>query len=348
MRSVRPRRRRPSPRPSPRGPRARSSGVRCRIDASTTAASALSRLSRPSLGSVYLSDSTSPCSVILIGPSRLPSGCDRIASRGRTAAPAHRTAAAVEQPQDDTVLAGHVAQGALGAVDLPLGRGDARVLGRVGVAEHDLLHVAARRHDPAVGRVAQQGREQRTGRLELGDGLEQRGEPDPRHRRGVGTAGVDESGLAGEDHDGEEVVDVVGHRDDVGLHGVAAVGVQGHPDGVEDVEDRGGLGGQVVADGTDQRATAGHLVGEVCAFEPRGRGRRRAGPARRRGRRGRRARRGGARCARGRRGWPGPRPIARVVRISRRMAPSALRRSPLASIESRIRVRSARSSSRWR
>ena len=161
------------------------------------------------------------------------------------------------------MLAGHVAQGALGPVDLPLGRGDARVLGRVGVAEHDLLHVAARRDDPAVGRVAQQGREQRTGRLELGDGLEQRGEPDPRHGRGVVTAGVDEPGLAGQDHDGEEVVDVVGHRDDVGLHGVAAVGVQGHPDRVEHVEDRGRLGGQVVADRPDQRTPAGHLVGEV-------------------------------------------------------------------------------------
>ena len=36
--------------------------------------------SRPSSGRVYLSDSTSPCSVILIGPSRLPYGWDRIAS----------------------------------------------------------------------------------------------------------------------------------------------------------------------------------------------------------------------------------------------------------------------------
>ena len=69
--------------------------------------------------------------------------------------------------------------------------------------------------------------EQRAGRLELGDGLEERRETDPRGRgRGV-VAGVDEPGLAGEDDDGEEVVDVVGHRDDVGLDRLGAVGVQG-------------------------------------------------------------------------------------------------------------------------
>ena len=53
---------------------------------------------------------------------------------------------------------------------------------------------------------------------------------------GVG-AGVDEPGLAGEDDDGEEVVDVVGHRDDVGLDRLGAVGVEGPPDRVEESSD---------------------------------------------------------------------------------------------------------------
>ena len=116
-----------------------------------------------------------------------------------------------------------------------------------------------RRYEASLSRAL----EERTRRLELGDGLEERREPDPRHGRRVGTAGVDETGLPGEHDDGVEVVDVVGHRDDVGLDGVAAVGVQSHPDRVEHVEDRRRLGGQVVADGADQRAAAGHLPGEV-------------------------------------------------------------------------------------
>ncbi len=49
-----------------------SSEVRCSSEASSTAASATSRFHRPSSGRVYLSEITSPCSVILIGPSRLP------------------------------------------------------------------------------------------------------------------------------------------------------------------------------------------------------------------------------------------------------------------------------------
>ncbi len=45
---------------------------------------------------------------------------------GRATAATDRAAAAVEEPEHDAVLAPDVAQGALGAVDLPLGRGDAR------------------------------------------------------------------------------------------------------------------------------------------------------------------------------------------------------------------------------
>ena len=69
-------------------------------------------------------------------------GEDRLARRATAAA--DRATSTVEEPQHDAVLAGDVAQRALRPVDLPLGRGDSRVLGGVGVAEHDLLHVTPR------------------------------------------------------------------------------------------------------------------------------------------------------------------------------------------------------------
>ena len=72
----------------------------------------------------------------------------------------------------------------------------------------------------------QQRLQQRSRRLELGHGLEQRREADPRGRRRVVAAGVDETGLAGQHDDREHVVDVVGHRDDVGLDTSRAVGVE--------------------------------------------------------------------------------------------------------------------------
>src|SRR6478609_3906905 len=87
------------------------------------AATVSSRFSRARAGMRYLSEMTSPCSVTLISPSRVPQGCARIAScEGPPPRP-------TEPP--------------LGAVDLPLGGGDAAELGGVGVAEHDLLDVAA-------------------------------------------------------------------------------------------------------------------------------------------------------------------------------------------------------------
>ena len=64
--------------------RVSSSAVRCGARrstlASTDAASISSRFSRASAGSRYLSEMTSPCSVILISPSSVPAGWARIAS----------------------------------------------------------------------------------------------------------------------------------------------------------------------------------------------------------------------------------------------------------------------------
>ena len=53
------------------------------------------------------------------------------------------------------------------------------VLVGVGVAEHDLLHVAAQRDQPAVRRVAEQVVEDRAGLAQLVDRLQQRHEADP-------------------------------------------------------------------------------------------------------------------------------------------------------------------------
>ena len=123
------RRRGPSSRSSRRGRLAAAATCRCSTDASRTAASAISRLNRPSPGSVYLS----LMHLALLGDldraveAAVGLGQDRLAGRAATAA--DRAAAAVEEPQHDAVLAGDVAQRALRPVDLPLGRGDSRVLG---------------------------------------------------------------------------------------------------------------------------------------------------------------------------------------------------------------------------
>jgi hypothetical protein len=87
----------------------------------------------------------------------------------RAAAAADRAAAAVEQPQPHAVPVRHVAQLALGQVDLPLAGGDAGLLVRVAVAEHDLLHVPAQPHDQPVGRVVEQLVEDGVGLAQLLD-----------------------------------------------------------------------------------------------------------------------------------------------------------------------------------
>ena len=74
--------------------------------------------------------------------------------------------------------------------------------------------------------IAEHRLEQRSRRLQLGHGLEQRREADPSGGRRAVTAEVDQPGLAGQHHDRVHVVDVVGHRDDVGLDHVRAVRVQ--------------------------------------------------------------------------------------------------------------------------
>ena len=109
-------------------------------------------------------------------------GEDRVVRRA--AAAADGAAAAVEEPQPYAVPAGHVAQLALGPVDLPLRGRDAGLLVGVGVAEHHLLHVAAQGDQAAVRRVGEQVVEDASaGLAQLGDRLQQRHEADPARRR---------------------------------------------------------------------------------------------------------------------------------------------------------------------
>ena len=78
----------------------------------------------------------------------------------------------------------------------------------------------------------------------------------------VGRGDLDQPGLPGQHRDGEDVVDVLGHRHDVGVQGLLAVGLLDLPDAVEDLE---GLAEAVVADllpvpPRGERAPAGQLL----------------------------------------------------------------------------------------
>src|SRR5690606_13164706 len=151
---------------------------------------------------------------------------------GGAAAAADGAGAAVEEAQADAVAVGDVAQPALGAVDLPLAGGDAAELGGVGVAEHDLLDVAAQGDEAPVGGVGEHVLQDGVGGREFVGGLQQGDDADLR------PAGVevDQSGFAGEDGGGEDVVGALAHGDDVGLDDLGSEDFEGAPDGLEDAE----------------------------------------------------------------------------------------------------------------
>ena len=130
-------------------------GAVCRAEAWRVAATVSSRFSRASEGiEVLVGDDLALLGHLDLALQRAPGlGEDRVV-RGAAAA-ADGAAAAVEEAQPYAVAVGDVAQPALGAVDLPLGGGDAAELGGVGVAEHDLLDVAAQGDEPPVGGVGE-------------------------------------------------------------------------------------------------------------------------------------------------------------------------------------------------
>ena len=94
------------------------------------------------------------------------------------AAAADGAAATVEEPQPDSGLAGGLDEVQLGAVQRPVGGQVAAVLVGVGVAEHDLLAVAARRHQRPVQRKIKRRFENRRATLQVVDRLEQRHDAD--------------------------------------------------------------------------------------------------------------------------------------------------------------------------
>ena len=216
VRARRPRRRRSiaaSQRASVAGRSARGCGVQQRSPRAL-AATVSSRFSRASAGSAYLSEMTSPCSVTLISPSRVPHGWARIASwvgpPPRPTVPPRPWKSRSRTP----CRAATSRSAPLGPVDLPLRGGDAGVLVGVGVAEHDLLHVAAQRHEPrgTTGRPAARrarGRPARSSSTVSSSGT--------KPSRATPACEVDQPGLAGQHHRGEHVVGAAGHRDDVRL-----------------------------------------------------------------------------------------------------------------------------------
>jgi hypothetical protein len=108
---------------------------------------------------------------------------------GRAAAAAQGAAAAVEQDQVDAALGRPGGQVALGPVQGQVGGQEAGVLGRVGVAEHDLeAPPAALQPGPGRG----QGQvlvEDLAGPLQVGPGLEQRHHVQLQRAVGDGQAG---------------------------------------------------------------------------------------------------------------------------------------------------------------
>src|SRR5262245_43550910 len=92
----------------------------------------------------------------------------------RTAAAAYAAATAVEKPQADAVARKHLDQRDLRLVELPVRREISPVLVAVGVAEHDLLHIAAAREQPAVLADGKQAVHDGATATQIGDGFEQR------------------------------------------------------------------------------------------------------------------------------------------------------------------------------
>ena len=203
--------------------RGRSSAVGRWNELSSTAASSVSRLRRARCGEENLAATISPCSVTRIArvdrARRL--GEDRVVARA--AAAADGAAAAVEQAQAHAVRRGDLDEALLGAVQRPVGREVAAVLGRVGVADHHLLRPAA------AGRAT---------RRYAGSANSAAITSPPRPRSAiVSNSGHDvdgQPGLLGEDGGFEHVADRLALGDDHVLHGGDAEAPLAVGGGVED------------------------------------------------------------------------------------------------------------------
>ena len=231
---------------------------------------------------------------------------------GRSAAAADRAAPTVEEAQPDAVAGRHVAQGPLGAVDLPLAGGDPGVLVGVRVAEHHLLHPAPGGDDRPVLGYREQLVEQRAGVAELvapaRAAARSRCGRFRRGRRPAPPRGPARRRRARRRRLGSSRRCTTRRRP-------APKRVERPPDGGEDLEDLGRPPGQG-CEGTGQRTTAAELAHQPGGALRRGRARRTDGRSRRAGRPARPARGGGRRRARARPWWPGGGPWRSTVRTS--------------------------------
>ncbi|MNX91050.1 hypothetical protein D3C86_1231180 [compost metagenome] len=139
----------------------------------------------------------------------------------RPAAAADGAAAAVEEAQAHPFGRGKLGEGLLCLVQLPGGAQDPAVLVAVRVAEHDLLHVAARAQGGAVGGVGEQGAKDVGGGPQVRDGLEEGHQVQGGFGGAVGAAPV-EAHVLHEGEDFQKVARGFGHADDVGVEGVGA------------------------------------------------------------------------------------------------------------------------------
>ena len=171
-------------------------------DASSVAATSVSRLRRAADGWLYLAATISPCSVIRSCPSTEPGGWARIASY---AGPPPRPTVPPRpwnRRRRTPCGPGDVDEAGLGLRQRPVGGHVATVLVRVRVADHHLLATAAAGDEGGVPRVVEQRGEDLVAAVEVGDRLEQGHDVDRARRR---LAGAHEPALAQQHGDLEHV-----------------------------------------------------------------------------------------------------------------------------------------------
>jgi len=127
----------------------------------------------------------------------------------------------VEQLEQEPGFDGLSGEALLSDVQRPLARDEARVLARVGVAEHDQLAVGVGAQRVAVDRGLVQRRHRRGRVIEVRQRLEER-------RESQGSTGA-----AGEPERGEHVGCALHRRDHHHGHSALAVRLAGQSDGVE-------------------------------------------------------------------------------------------------------------------
>ena len=208
----------------------------------------------------------------VVGRDRLPllghleTAVDRARSLGHdgpvggAAATADGTAAAVEERQLDAVAPSHLRQAGLGSIEHPHRGQEARLLVRIGVAEHHFLAIAARRQVAPIAWIGQQSLKQLAAAGEGVARLEQRHHVELGRSRRDSARGTSRDGRVGGDlrqlQDPQHVVGRAGEADDVAMAGIlteAALDRRGRAEGGHD------LGGRDSGDDLGCQARAGRF-----------------------------------------------------------------------------------------